>query len=254
MNRLDVQLINLDGSDARLATASAALTAAGIPFRRLPAYDGRGKRPEDLPLYDAAQAKRSFGRLLTGAEIGCFLSHLEGARRFLASDREFGLVLEDDLAIAAHEAGPLLTDLAEALHGGAARRPWHLANLGRAASELFTPLTPLDAGHTLVRAHLFPVTTTAILWTRAGAEAFLRDARRIDMPVDQCLRCWATAAGTGLAVNAAIFDTSGAVSEIDATVSRSKSVRRGLRYAIARKVWLMRNKARARQHQRAFAA
>lgn len=254
MNRLDVQLINLDGSDARLASATAALTAAGIPFRRLPAYDGRGKRPEDLPLYDAGQARRRFGRLLTGAEIGCFLSHLEGARRFLASDREFGLALEDDLAIAAPEAGQLLTDLAEALHGAAARTPWHLANLGRAAAELCTPLAPLAPGYTLVRAHLFPVTTTAILWTRAGATAFLQEARQIDMPVDQWLRCWATAAGTGLAVNAPIFATSGATSEIDATVSRSKSVRRGLRYAITRKLWLLRNRARARQHQRQFAA
>ena len=33
MNRLDVQLINLDGSDARLTRATAALQAAGIDER-----------------------------------------------------------------------------------------------------------------------------------------------------------------------------------------------------------------------------
>lgn len=253
MNRLDVQLINLDGSDARLASATAALNAAGLPFRRLPAYDGRGKRPEDLPLYDPAATRRRFGRLLTGGEIGCFLSHLEAARQFLDTQAEYGLVLEDDLSIRSSDAAKALSRLTEVLAGMTARPLWWIGNLGRAAPEVFTQLETLTPGHVLVRAHLFPVTTTAVLWSREGAAAFLRDARVIDMPVDQWLRCWATAADTGLAINPAMFGTSGASSEIDATVSRSKSVRRGPRYAIARKLWLWRNTRLARRHRKQFA-
>ena len=63
---MDVQLINLEGSDARLGKARAALDAAGIPFRRLPAFDGRKLRPDELPLYDAERASRDYGRKLTG--------------------------------------------------------------------------------------------------------------------------------------------------------------------------------------------
>lgn len=253
MNRLDVQLINLDGSDARLTRATAALQAAGIPFRRLPAFDGRGKRPEDLPLYDPAAAMRSFGRKMTGGEIGCFLSHLEAARQFLQTGADYGLVLEDDLSIATPDAGPVLTGLLDALPEVSADKVWHVANLGRAAPEVSSHLGPVAPGHLLVRAHLFPVTTTAILWSREGAAAFVHDVQRIDMPVDQWLRCWASAADTGLAVNPALFGTSGAESEIDASASRSKSVRRGPRYAIARKLWLWRNTRLARRHQAAFA-
>lgn len=253
MNRLDVQLINLDGSDARLTRATAALQAAGIPFRRLPAFDGRGKHPEDLPLYDPAAAMRSFGRKLTGGEIGCFLSHLEAARQFLQTGADYGLVLEDDLSIATPDAGTVLTGLLDALPKVSADKVWHVANLGRAAPEVSSRLGPVEPGHLLVRAHLFPVTTTAILWSREGAASFVHDVQRIDMPVDQWLRCWASAADTGIAVNPALFGTSGAASEIDASVSRSKSVRRGPRYAIARKLWLWRNTRLARRHQAAFA-
>lgn len=252
MTRLDVQLINLDGSDVRLARATAALQSAGIPFRRLPAFDGRGKRPEDLPLYDPAAALRSFGRKLTGGEIGCFLSHLEAARQFLQSGADYGLVLEDDLSINDPDLAAILSGLLDALPGVLAQKAWHVGNLGRAAPEMSSPIGPIASGHVLVRAHLFPVTTTAILWSRDGSAGFIRDVQRIDMPVDQWLRCWASAADTGLAVNPALFGISGAASEIDAAVSRSKSVWRGPRYAIARKLWLWRNTRIARRHRVVF--
>ena len=91
------------------------------------------------------------------------------------------------------------------------------------------------------------------IYKRSNATLSVHDVQRIDMPVDQWLRCWASAADTGLAVNPALFGTSGAASEIDASASRSKSVRRGPRYAIARKLWLWRNTRLARRHQAAFA-
>lgn len=250
MNRLDVQLINLDGSDARLATATAALNAAGIPFRRLPAYDGRGKRPEDLPLYDAAQARRSFGRLLTGAEIGCFLSHLEGARRYLASGADYGLVLEDDATIPAY-AADTLARLLDALDLGKAGAPWWVGNLGEATRRVVTPLTGAGPKHRLVRAHYHPLLTTAVLWNRAGAEAFLRDAGTIAMPVDQFLRHWASRTDKGLALDPPLFPPANVVSEIDSDGSRSQ-LRAGLRER-AMKRWLrLVSKSAALHHRRAF--
>lgn len=251
MQHLDVQLINLDGSDARLAAATAALTAAGLPFRRLPAYDGRGKRPEDLPLYDPTGAMRLFGRKLTGAEIGCFLSHLEAAKQFLESGARFGLVFEDDVSIP-EDSGRVLADLLAALDGPLPNDPWWLINLGAPPLRSFSKLRKISADHGLFRAHFFPVLATAILWSREGAARFVAEAGSICVPLDHWLRNWATAADRGLALSPAPFRASGVASDIDSTVSRSKSVRRGLRYALARKFWLWRNIRLARRNQRQY--
>lgn len=249
---MDVQLINLEGSNARLGKARAALDAAGIPFRRLPAFDGRKLRPNELPLYDAERASRDYGRKLTGGEVGCFLSHLEAARRFLATDQTYGLVLEDDLDVQP-DAAQVLSSLVAALEAGAARKSWLVINLGAPALRLFTPLGAVDAGHHLMRAHYFPVTTTAILWNRAGAEAFLRDATVILEPVDHWLRAWSARTDGGLALNPPIFPAAGVESEIDAAAPRGK-VGRSFHYFWSKQTRLQGNKLRAWRHRRSFAA
>ena len=78
-----VYLINLDGSDDRLREASGQLESAGVTFERVAAFDGRGLRIEEFPDYDAKGARSYMGRPLRGGEIGCYLSHLECACRFL---------------------------------------------------------------------------------------------------------------------------------------------------------------------------
>jgi glycosyl transferase family 25 len=237
---LTAQVINLDGSDARWASATAELTAAGIPFTRLPAFDGRGR--SDLPLYDPAAALRRFGRHLTGGEVGCFLSHLDGARRFLATDAALGLVLEDDLACAP-DAGQRLTALTRRL---ADMPGWWVANLGEPVRRFGS-----DLGGGLLRAHYFPVTTTAILWTRPGATAFVKDATRIDMPVDHWLRWWMGVHDRGLGLADPIFRVSGAASEIDAATHR-RAAPRGLRYGLSKQRRLWTNKLRAMAHRQRF--
>jgi glycosyl transferase family 25 len=238
---LHTQVINLDGSDARWASATAALTAAGIAFVRLPAFDGRGKTA--LPLYDPAAARARFGRPLTGGEVGCFLSHLDGARRFLATGAPLGLVLEDDLACAP-DAGARLDHLTARL---TAMPGWWVANLGEPVRRFGS-----DLGDGLLQAHYFPVTTTAILWTRDGATAFLAQATRIDMPVDHWLRWWMGRHDRGLGLADPIFRTSGADSEIDAATHRRASPR-GLRYGLSKQRRLWTNKWRAMANRRRFA-
>lgn len=251
---IHTQVINLDGSDSRLRAAEAECSAAGIPFNRLPAFDGRGKAPETLPLYDRSRAVRVFGRALTGGEIGCFLSHLEAARRFLETDALHGLVMEDDFR-AVPRAGELLTRLSMRLTRNAARTDWHLVNVGAAAHRIFTPLEEIGPGHVLVRAHYFPVTTTALLWSRAGAAAFLQEARAIDMPVDHWLRLWATRQRTGLAVNAALLPArKDLASDIDTAAHRRQASRKAGAYFVAKQTRLWRNKINAWRAKRSFEA
>lgn len=249
--RVETFLINLEGSDERLARSTAQLTAAGLEFQRLAAFDGRLLRPEDLPMYDLARAQRVFGRRLTGGEVGCFLSHLAAARRFLASGAPYGLVLEDDVTVPA-DAHQIVQDLLRVLEARP-QPPWSVVNLGEPARRMFTALEPVATGHMLVRAHYFPVTTTALLWNRQGAEAFERDATSIVMPVDHWLRRWATARDAGLALNPALFPAAEGQSEIDAAGPRKKA-HLSPRYFIAKQSRLWTNKTRAWWHRHRFQA
>lgn len=252
MTRLDVQLINLDGSDVRLARATAALQSAGIPFRRLPAFDGRGKRPEDLPLYDPAAALRSFGRKLTGGEIGCFLSHLEAARQFLQSGADYGLVLEDDADIPAG-ASEILTRLLDELDRVSTAAPWWVGNLGQTTRRVISPIAEIGSSHRLVRAHYYPLLTTAVLWSREGAGAFLRDSPNIAMPVDQFLRHWASRSDKGLALDAPLFPPLDVASELDQDGSRRR-LRAGLRERIVKRWLRIKSKFAAIRHRRRASA
>lgn len=212
MGDLVTYLINLDGSTDRLAQARASLGAAGIGFERRSAVDGRGSPPEACAEYDGRQARRFYGRPLTGGEIGCWLSHIDCARAFLASGAAFGLVLEDDVA-----ATPASGRGLEALLDWAGEHDrWHMANLGRAARHLCRDVAMLGSDHVLVRAFMPPTTTTAILWSRAGAAAFLHDYGTICAPLDHFLRRWLARSGMGLAMRPPLFAPSGAPSVLDA--------------------------------------
>lgn len=223
MPKIAAFLINLDDNHDRLDHASKALTTVAIPFERVSAYDGRGKPPEHVTAYDRTRAIRLYGRPLTGGEVGCYMSHLNCAERFLQTDAQFGLVMEDDLAITPDTA-KAFPQLAEWLH---AKGPttWDLVNLCREPRRFFAPLTNVGSC-TLCHAFYFPTTTTALLWSRAGAARFLETRAEIFMPVDHFLRRWCSKSGRGLACKPAIFTTSGAPSDIDGEAGASPARRR----------------------------
>ena len=92
-------LINLDGSDQRLASATAQLNQAGWDFSRFSAYDGRGKALSEFENYDDLAAQKILGRSLINSELGCYLSHYGCAEKFLETDADYLVVLEDDIEV-----------------------------------------------------------------------------------------------------------------------------------------------------------
>lgn len=93
-----VFLINLDRSPDRLQLARKNLSAAGMPFQRIAGFDAS---KEDLSkcVIDTAAFCIAHGRKAPRkAEIGVYQSHLRAISAFLESDKEFGIVLEDDAA------------------------------------------------------------------------------------------------------------------------------------------------------------
>ena len=115
-------VINLDRSPARLAAIAAQLQALRLPFERFAAVEGRLLDPDRTPFFSRRRYEQRHGKAPTPCEIGCFLSHIGVMRRFLQSDAQFCMILEDDAVLGA--------DLPAALDGlERARRQWDVALL-----------------------------------------------------------------------------------------------------------------------------
>ncbi|WP_068304693.1 glycosyltransferase family 25 protein [Pararhodobacter sp. CCB-MM2] len=237
-------VINLDGSEARMASAAAQLTATGLAFQRVPAFDGRGLTPQEFPDYDAKAALAYMGRPMRGGEIGCYHSHLRAAQAVVNSGAPMGLVFEDDMQLVPG-AAERLQALADWLAG---RDDWDLVNLGANKHRIYSNLVQFGA-HALTRAHYFPMMASGLLWKREGALAFLQAHDRIFAPVDNYFRHWQTRRDRGLAIWPPLVETTGAESDIFAgPVSRSREDRHPL-YGLIKQRRLMADKLLALRHK-----
>ncbi|WP_170975800.1 glycosyltransferase family 25 protein [Rhizobium sp. FY34] len=253
MQSLETYVINLDSSSSRLQEIKDRLNTYGLSFQRVSAVDGRGLDLETLADYDGLRAGRYMGRSLVGGEIGCYRSHLKVAEQFLASDAAYALVLEDD-------ALPLCNPvelLASALPDLERADPdWMLINIGNNKLKIATPLSRYTVGtHAceLVAAHYFPMTTSAIVWSRKGAAEFLAQHRTIFAPVDNYFRYWLTRTGHGYSFWPSPVTTTDAASDILASAGRSrKTNKRKWYYGLAKQFRLFQDKLIASAKKRAF--
>ncbi len=224
-----VYVINLDGSDARLAAVQVQLDAAQLSHSRVAAVDGRGKPASAMPQYDAREAMRYIGREMLGGEVACFLSHVECANQLLQSEAQYALVVEDDVVL--HP--DFSTHVSAAIRWLEAHpeQPWDVINVSCSAIKFATPLHRLGQ-QTLFHAHYFAMSTLCLLWNRHGAAQFVAASNQIFAPVDMYLRFAQTRSGRGLAIYPPLVrQVVGAGSEIDTSmVPRYHSSRRGLPY------------------------
>lgn len=215
MTSYPVFLINLAGSDDRLASAQAQLERAEVAFQRIEAVDGRNLAATDFETYDDTAARAFFGRAMASGEVGCYLSHVKAAQAVLDSGAPYGLVLEDDFK-ASPQTWPVLDDVISQLNTGVLPG-WELVNLCRAPRVVTQPiarLTTHGGAHHLIRAYYFPVLATAILWSRAGAQRFLSEYPQPVGPVDHVYRRMMCDSALGLALDPALFSVTGAESDI----------------------------------------
>lgn len=195
------------------------LASLGLVPTRIAAVDGAKIELEKLADYDESLAIAASNRPLLASEIGCYQSHLAVAHAFAATNAPFGLVFEDDFAPNSDSKA----DLAALLEWLPNSGDWDLFNIGRDAKWLNRPIHQLPSGRNICRADYFPVTTSALLWSRQGVQRFLAEHDRMTLPVDVYLQTWCTANGSGLACESALFGVTGAASLIGA----SKADRRG---------------------------
>lgn len=244
-------LINLDDSCERLERASSQLQKVALPFTRISAFDGRRTNPDDLPVYDREKAYNYLGRAMVGGEMGCYFSHLDCAHNFLKSDADICIVIEDDIQFEINFTEIIVEAVGWMNENGHA--DWEILNFGNQKLKISTPLKQLSAEqgkYSLHKAHYFPMTTTGIVWSRAGAKAFIEASLRIYAPVDNYLRHWQTRRDKGFSFHPPLVTTTGSASEIDTngTGMRRKN-KRALNYYFAKQKRLWIDKAIATKHK-----
>lgn len=161
-------VINLDRAPERLARISAQLQRLQLPFTRLSAVDARAMSPEQRRLLDEAAYCRKHGMTPVLGELGCYLSHVEVMRRFLASDAQFALVLEDDVLLRNS-----LPAVLQGLMAHAGR--WDAVKLS--AVHRGTPVRVLEVapGHHLAVMLSRVTGSSAYLMNRKAAAAWLKE-------------------------------------------------------------------------------
>lgn len=209
-------LINLEGSQDRLNAATAQLNAVHWPFERYAAYDGRGKAITSFEHYDDALTRSRIGRSLMNSEIGCYLSHKGCVEKFLTTDADYLVVLEDDLKIES-DFKIKMDRLFECLNQQTTL-DWYLINIAAKKKKIAKDIEKFD-DFTLWHAYYFPIRGLGLIWSRKGAETFLALEDKITLPVDILFQTWLSQNAKGLGVWPAFVKPAGVDSDILGTVA-----------------------------------
>ena len=168
MDGLQTWVINLDRAPDRLARITQQLRHLRLPFTRLPAVDAQALTPEQRAALNEPAYRRKHGKTPVPGELGCYLSHVEVMRAFIASEAQFALVLEDDVLL--HDSLPAV------LNGLLAHRGrWDMVKLSAVHSGTPVPVLPVAPGHTLAVMLSRCTGSSAYLVNRRAAQAYLRN-------------------------------------------------------------------------------
>ena len=218
-------LINLDGSDQRLEQATTQLNAVNWPFERFSAVDGRGKALTEFANYDDQGAQQILGRSLMNSELGCYLSHYGCAEKFLTTDADYLVVLEDDLKIN-NNFKIKIDSIIKYLHQHKDLN-WYLINIAAKKKKLAKDITQIE-DISLWHAFYFPIRGLGLIWSRQGARAFIEAGKTINMPVDIFFQSWLSQNGKGLGVWPSLVKPAGVDSDILGTVAAQGISRKAL--------------------------
>lgn len=168
MTALQTWVINLDRAPERLARIHAQLQALGLPYTRWPAVDARALTPAQKAALDEPAFHRKHGMTPVPGELGCYLSHVEVMRAFLASEAQFAMVLEDDV---------LLQPSLPAVLQGLMQHPtrWDVVKLSAVHRGTPQPYLELAPGHQLAVMLSRCTGSSAYLMNRHAAQAYLRE-------------------------------------------------------------------------------
>lgn len=189
----------------------------------------RAIEPDEVdthPEFDCKRFRRLHNRAIRKGELGCALSHKGCLETFLATDEDHCLVFEDDVCFDERTFPTILATVAWL----DARRDvaWHCINLSSSHPKRYRDLAMIE-GRMLRRSWQFPLLTSALLWNRQGAAAFLGflTEHRIYTPVDNQLRHLLGRTARGLSFDSPPVGLTASVSEISAEGPADRGMRNG---------------------------
>jgi glycosyl transferase family 25 len=177
MDALKTWVINLDRAPERLQRIATQLDRLGLPWSRLPAVDARALSPSQQACLDSAGYRRKHGMEPLPGELGCYLSHVEAFRSFLASGARFALILEDDVIL-----GPSLPAVLQGLMAQAAR--WDMVKLSAVHSGTPQPIGQVAAGHELAVMLSRCTGSSAYIVNRHAAQVYVDGLLPMSLPYD----------------------------------------------------------------------
>lgn len=226
-------LLNLARAPQRLAAMQAKLDDQGIAFTRIEGVDGNTLPAEQL---QALTRTNRYYKPLRPGEVGCYLGHVQALRVFLDTTADFALILEDDACFETGFVPAVTAALALRRTDPNPRRHWDVLKLCNRRRR-WMALAPLDATHCLVEyGPSVPSTTTAAVWTRAGARRFLEGFSGVSRPIDCDLQHPWEFGLRILSVHPAIVHPEPLASTIDGVKPRSRNPWPKLRYE-AHRLW-----------------
>jgi glycosyl transferase family 25 len=177
MERLLTLVINLDRAVERRARITASLLQLGLSWTRLPAVDARQLSVAQRAALDTGAYQRKHGMTPLDGELGCYLSHVEAMERFLASDAEFALILEDDVL-----PGGQLPAVLQALMAHPQR--WDMVKLSAVHSGTPVPVLRLTQTYRLAVMLSRCTGSSAYLINRRAAAAYRDGLLPMSLPYD----------------------------------------------------------------------
>ncbi len=186
---MPVFVISLPEAKDRRTRMTKIFNEMGLDFEFVDAVDGRQFDVLNHPNYDAPKRLRSFGRHMTGGEIGCFLSHKNIYLRMIEQSIPCALILEDDFILRDNflsvlkkiKARPIPFDMIRFL-GSPKLERLKLRNVYK-----------IDDIHHLVRHTGMPGGAHATLMSIAGAHKLLKHMEKTALPIDALMgRNWKT--------------------------------------------------------------
>ncbi len=214
--KVELYLINLDDSQKRLQAAIEQLTEQQISYTRFSAVDGRGKALSDFSQYNDEKSKEILGRSLLNSELGCYLSHYGCVEKFLETDADYLVVLEDDMQISKNFKIEL-NGVLEYLNSHK-ELDWYLINIAAKKKKFAKNIVEIQ-NRSLWHAYYFPIRGLGLIWSRKGAEEFVKYGQEITMPVDIFFQSWLSRTGKGLGIWPALVKPAGFDSDILGTLA-----------------------------------
>ena len=177
-------LINLDRSPDRLEVVGKRLDELEIPWQRVVGIDGQKLQAQDYTGIDTKGFLWAHGRHIEIGDIGCYLSHIKALEAFLASDEDYGLILEDDVGFADDFTELMNTFLQHRQH-------FDVLKLSGRHAGTPIPLVWLDERHRMVSFFTRHTGAAAYLVSRYAARRYIERLLPMQVPFDHVFdRAW----------------------------------------------------------------